>query len=170
DARDLHHVVEAQLLLELRRDLFLVLDLETRLVAHRSPPHFRQMRCLPLSSIRWPIRVGPHFSQMIITLEASIGMSLSMIPPCMVCPVGLVCRLAVFTPSTRTLFLSGKTRAMRDSLPASLPAITITLSPVFSFITEPPAPARRSSWTGARAASWRRARRFGCRGAAGCCR
>ena len=72
---------------------------------------------------------------MIITLEAWTGMSLSITPPCMVWPRAVWCFLAVFTPSTMTWsFLRGKTWEMRDSLPASLPEITITLSPSRSLI------------------------------------
>src|SRR4051812_14088733 len=58
-----------------------------------------------------------------------MGMSLSMIPPCMVAVRALVWRLATLTPSTITLFWAGRTRMTMPSLPRSLPVSTRTRSP-----------------------------------------
>src|SRR5690606_37945672 len=129
EGRRLHRIGQAQIVHELLGDLLVVLLFEAR-DRHRSPPHFLQTRCLtPLSSTRTPIRVGPQSSHTTITLETSMGMSRSMIPPCIVWPRAFSCRLAVFTPSTMTVPLRGNTRETRDSLPLSLPAMTTTLSP-----------------------------------------
>ncbi len=58
----------------------------------------------------WASRVGrPHLGQTSITLPAAIGWAMSRIPPCCTLGMrsvvpelwrGLVCRLAMFTPST----------------------------------------------------------------------
>ena len=54
------------------------------------------------------MRVGRRsFEQTIATAETGSGMSLSMIPPCMVLPRGLVWRLAMLTPSTMTFLGDG---------------------------------------------------------------
>src|SRR5690606_33316914 len=122
----LHPVFQTEIVKQLLGDLLFVLLLETG-SAHRSPPHFRHTRCLrPSSSMRTPMRVGPQSSQTSITFDRSMGMSRSMIPPCMVCPRGFSWRLAVLTPSTITLPFLGSTRVTRDSLPRSLPEMTIT--------------------------------------------
>src|SRR5690606_31969256 len=100
---NLHDVGETQLLEQPGSDLVDVFLLEAR-SAHRSPPHFLQTRCFwPLSSTRIPIRVAPQSSHRIITLEMSIGLTRSMLPPCMVWPRAFSWRLAVFTPSTISL-------------------------------------------------------------------
>src|SRR5690606_10761388 len=86
--RDLHRVLEAQLLHQPGSDLFSVFDLEAGRT-HSSSPHLRHMRFLvPSASTFIPMRVGPQSSHTIITFEMSIGMSRSMIPPCMVWPRG----------------------------------------------------------------------------------
>jgi hypothetical protein len=69
----------------------------------------------------------------IITFEASIGMSLSMIPACWFALRGRWCLAAVLTPFTITLLSVGKTRCTTPSLPLSLPVITRTVSPFLSF-------------------------------------
>ena len=57
------------------------------------------------------MRVGrPSDGLSTATLEASTGRALAMIPPCMVAVVGFWWRLAMFTPSTITLFSAGMAR------------------------------------------------------------
>src|SRR5262245_49559825 len=62
-----------------------------------------------------------------------IGMSLSMIPPCIVDLVARWCFFATLTPSTIAMRRSGITRVISPSLPMSLPESTITRSPLRSF-------------------------------------
>ena len=103
EARDLHDVAEAELLLQLLTDLAVVALLQPWPLARlrsafrsrssgrhqTSPPHFRQMRTLlPSASNRYPTRVRPHVWHTRATLDTGIGMSLSMIPPCMVARAG----------------------------------------------------------------------------------
>src|SRR4029453_4107767 len=68
------------------------------------------------------------------TLDTGIGMSLSMIPPCMVVRVAFWWRLATLTPSTMTLPLVGRARLTSPSLPRSLPVSTTTRSPLRIFM------------------------------------
>src|SRR4051812_2608684 len=70
------------------------------------------------------------------TFETWIGMSLSMMPPCIVWPCALVWRLAMLMPSMITRSWSGITRVMGPSLPTSLPAMTRTWSPFFTFMSQ----------------------------------
>src|SRR5688572_3470532 len=65
-----------------------------------------------------------------------MGMSLSMIPPCIVDLVARWCFLATLTASTITRSRSPMTRVTSPSLPMSLPAITRTRSPFLSFMSE----------------------------------
>src|SRR5262249_17236621 len=89
----LPRVAQPELALQLGTHLGLVALLEARSLAcglrhQRSPSHFLQMRTfLPLSSKRYPTRVGPHLSHRMATFEASTGMSLSMMPACIVARV-----------------------------------------------------------------------------------
>src|SRR5581483_11855365 len=95
EPRHLHDVPERQLGLQLPTQLLEVARLEPRHGARRcgrghqtSPPHFLHTRTLlPSSSTRYPTRVGPHDEHTSATFEMSIGMSLSMIPPCIVARV-----------------------------------------------------------------------------------
>src|SRR5581483_9801741 len=115
EPRDLHDVGQVQLVFEARPDLGVVLVREPGRrrarcgLAHRSVPHFLHTRTLrPCSSMRKPMRVGPHVEQITATLATGIGMSLSMMPPCM---VARVWRWPFFTrlmPSTMTLSRDGK--------------------------------------------------------------
>src|SRR4029079_14894964 len=70
------------------------------------------------------------------TLEAWIGISLSMMPPCIVAFVGFWCFFAMLTRSTITLLDSGSTRITAPRLPMSLPASTSTSSPFFNFMSQ----------------------------------
>ena len=80
------------------------------------------------------------------TFDASIGMSLSMMPACMVARVAFWCFLATLTPSTMTLPSLGMTR-MIDAVLAAVLALedddAVALLQIF--ITAPPVPARRSA-------------------------
>src|SRR6476646_6362289 len=71
-----------------------------------------------------------------MTLDALIGMSLSMIPACSLARRGRWCFDAVLTPLTMILLSSGMTRPMTPSLPLSLPVITRTGSPFLSFTSD----------------------------------
>src|SRR6516165_1641519 len=68
------------------------------------------------------------------TFDAGIGMSLSMIPPCIVALVERWCFLATLRPSTMTMLRSGRTRVIAACLPTSLPVRTSTWSPFLSRI------------------------------------
>src|SRR5690349_5420758 len=70
------------------------------------------------------------------TLATGIGMSLSMIPPCIVALVAFWWRLATLTPSTITLPDAGRARLTSPSLPLSLPVRTTTRSPFLIFMSE----------------------------------
>src|SRR5579875_143520 len=148
----LHDVAQAQLLLELGAHDGVVALLQPRLHAyrcagHRSAPHFRHTRSLrPCSSKRIPTRVGrPHEVHTTATAATGNGMSLSMMPPCMVAPRGLVWRLARLAPSTTTLRCAGRAIMTWPRLPRCLPDSTCTVSPLRTFITAPPVRATRSS-------------------------
>src|SRR6186997_1754636 len=80
------------------------------------------------------MRVGPHSLQTTARFEAWIGMSLSMIPPCIVDFVARWWRLATLMPSTITRLVSRMTRVTSPSLPMSLPDSTTTRSPRRIFI------------------------------------
>src|ERR1700730_6552637 len=95
ESGDLHRVGKTEVRLELPAQLFVVPPLEPGRLVHlngcrhqTSPPHFRQTRTfLPSSSNRYPTRVGPQLGHASATFEMSIGMSLSMMPPCIVARV-----------------------------------------------------------------------------------
>ena len=53
------------------------------------------------------ILVGPHWGQRICTADTGNGISLSMMPPCMVALVARWWRLALLAPSTITLPTAG---------------------------------------------------------------
>src|SRR5262245_55628655 len=65
-----------------------------------------------------------------------MGISLSMMPPCMVARVARWCFLATLRPSTMTLPSVGRTRLISPSLPRSLPCRTTTRSPFLSFTSD----------------------------------
>src|SRR5205807_5046571 len=133
EARDLHDVGQLQVGLELGAHLGVVAFLETR--GHRSVPHFLQTRTLrPWSSTRKPMRVAPHVEHTTATLETGSGMSLSMIPPCMVARVWRWFFLTRLTPSTMTFPWDGMARMTSPSLPRSLPDRTLTRSPFLILI------------------------------------
>src|SRR5229473_5727159 len=93
----------------------------------------RQLRTLvPSGRTVWPMRVClPQLPQTTITFETLIPASFSMIPPLMFFEgLGRVCRLMMPTCSTTTVFFAALTESTRPLLPASLPAITFTLSPL----------------------------------------
>src|SRR5207302_3114978 len=152
-----HDVAGPELALLLRAQVRLVALLEARLVLgclchQRSAPHFLQTRIfLPSSPNRYPMRVGPHLSQRVATLAALIGMSLSVMPACIVAFVWRWCFLATLTPSTMTRFESVSTRVIAPSFPTSLPVSTRTRSPLRSLrctlvsfmVRGPPGRARR---------------------------
>src|SRR5439155_21452024 len=144
DARRLHDRVEAELLLEARPDLALVLVLQARRVgvgngAHPrsiSSPHRLQTRMRTFLSLIVfsivPTRLGlPHTGQTTITFETGSGAGSSMMPPGMICappsPVvfwigrGRRCRLTTLMFSTTTRPSFGSASSTRPSLPASLP-------------------------------------------------
>ena len=58
---------------------------------------------------------------------------------------GFVCFVMIFTPSTNTLLFLRSTEITFPSLPLSLPAITLTVSPFLIFIVDIPAPPYNSS-------------------------
>src|SRR3954447_19388506 len=75
-----------------------------------------------------------HFGHSSATFDACIGISLSMMPPCIVARVGFWCFFTMFMPSTITRSNSGITRVIMPVLPTSLPASTNTSSPLRSFM------------------------------------
>ena len=79
----LHHRLVSEFLEELGGDLFHVDFLKPRyiLTHYSASPHFRQTRIFFSPSILYPILVGPHFLQTIMTLEILRGASISAIPP-----------------------------------------------------------------------------------------
>ena len=91
----------------------------------------------------------PHDGHRSATLATGIGMSLSMMPPCIVALVAFWCFLTTLTPSTITLLAVGSTRVTLPVLPRSLPVSTLTLSPFLilrpAMVTAPPGRATRSS-------------------------
>ena len=83
------------------------------------------------------MRVAPHLLHHSATFETWIGISLSMMPPCIVAPRGFWCRFTtLITPVavTITFSRSGSTCVIVPRLPMSLPASTTTSSPLRSFI------------------------------------
>src|SRR5438445_257852 len=95
--------------------------------------HIPQMRTfVPSGKIVWPIRVClPQLPQTTITFETLIPASFSTIPPLMFFEgLGRVCRLMMPTCSTTTVFFFALIASTRPLLPASFPAITLTLSPL----------------------------------------
>src|SRR4051812_32151514 len=70
------------------------------------------------------------------TFETSIGMTLSMMPPCCIARVGFWWRLATLTPSTITLFFLGRTVMTSPSLPRNFPVRTRTRSPLRIFMSD----------------------------------
>src|SRR3989338_3597749 len=74
---------------------------------------------------------SPHLAQISMTLESSIGIGFSMIPPWNFW-VARWCRLATLTRSTSTLPLPGMTRRILPFFPRSLPLKTSTWSPFFN--------------------------------------
>src|ERR1700687_2726776 len=93
----------------------------------------RQLRTfVPSGSTVWPIRVClPQLPQTTITFETLIPASFSTIPPLMFFEgLGRVCRLMMPTCSTTTVFFFALIESTRPLLPASFPAITLTLSPL----------------------------------------
>src|SRR5215204_5971506 len=151
DARDLHHGLVAELLLEARLDLGLVALLEPRRDARRCRG-FHQ-------SISFPdflaTRVGwPESGSISITLETWIGPSISTMPPISWARWvsrsvrGFMWRLMMLAPSTKTFCFSGSTRSTRPVLPRSLPAMMRTVSSrriLRPMLRAPPGRARRSS-------------------------
>src|SRR6266550_1445184 len=157
DAGRLHDRVEAELLLEARPDLGLVLLLQARRVrvgygAHVrsiSSPHCLQTRTRTVRSLTTfsivPTRVGlPHTGQTTITFETGSGAANSTIPPGVMPPPpkpvafwigrGRRCRLTTLMFSTTTRPCLGSASSTRPSLPASLPRRTCTTSPFFTFM------------------------------------
>src|SRR6516225_205611 len=97
----------------------------------------RQLRIFePSGKIVWPTRVClPQLGQMTMTLETLMPASFSMIPPLTFFEgLGRVWRLMMHTCSTTTVFLRSLTRRTRPLFPPSLPAITLTLSPLRTWI------------------------------------
>src|SRR6266403_418230 len=93
----------------------------------------RQLRTfVPSGKIVWPIRVClPQLTQTTSTFETLIPASFSTIPPLMFFEgLGRVCRLMMPTCSTTTVFFLALIESTRPLLPASFPAITLTLSPL----------------------------------------
>ena len=74
------------------------------------------------------------FSSITFTLETCIGASISNIPPLSFILVGLLCFLTICTPSTTTLASVFNVLITLPVLPLSAPAITLTVSPTFTFI------------------------------------
>src|SRR3954454_2229975 len=160
-ARDLHDVVVVELRLQRRRDgLAVVGEHAGQLTGggshHRSLPVRRETRTLrPLSSLRYPTRVGLSSESITITLLTWMGASCVTMPPCWA-PRWLelmrVCFLTRPTPSTSTRWTLGKAAMTRPLAPRSLPERTRTVSPFLTFIdgvfllsamfTAPPARAR----------------------------
>ena len=66
----------------------------------------------------------PHDGQSSATLATGIGMSLSMMPPCMVARVGLLVLLGDVDAVDDDLALAGRARMTSPSLPRSLPVST----------------------------------------------
>src|SRR6267154_180625 len=111
----------------LHRLLYLVLYLSNVVL------QWRQLRTfVPSGKAVWPIRVClPQLPQTTITFETLIPASFSTIPPLMFFEgLGRVCRLMIPTCSTTTVFFFALIESTRPLLPASFPAITLTLSPL----------------------------------------
>src|SRR3984957_5279717 len=87
---------------------------------------------LPSGKTVWPMRVClPQLPQTTITLETLMDASFSTMPPLMFfCGLGRVWRFIIATCSTTTRFFFASMDSTRPLLPASLPAITRTLSPL----------------------------------------
>src|SRR5207247_4526010 len=102
DPRDGHHVLVAELLLERRHHVLLVLLFQPGHLS-TTPSHLRQTRTLrPSPSILWPMRVWtPHSGQTSWTLLACSDASLDTMPPLTCLPgFGFVWRLIMFTTFT----------------------------------------------------------------------
>src|SRR5882672_8175883 len=96
-------------------------------------PQRRQERTFfPSARTVWAMRVClPQLEQTIITFDALIGPSFSTMPPLtFLFGFGPVWRLIMWACSSITVFLSGLTESTRPVLPALLPAITFTRSPL----------------------------------------
>ena len=155
EPRNLHHVVDAELVLELVADVVVVAGLgAARAFAVVGASHDllsalladADLRAVAVDLVADPGRaaLGAQERQ----VGDRCGMSLSMIPPCMVARVGRWLLRATLTPSTITLPSRGRARMTLPSLPRSLPVRTRTRSPLRIFrpaITGPRVPARRSS-------------------------
>src|SRR3989338_1253194 len=93
-----------------------------------------RMRTLSLPRVNL-MRVGlPLFGSTSITLDAWIGIGLSIIWPFRARCVARRCRFTRFKPSSTTLCSRGKTRTIVLDRPLSFPVMTMTLSPLRNFI------------------------------------
>src|SRR5467141_155410 len=138
-----HHVLPAKTLHQRRHRFAPVFFLQSAL--HRllclvlylplssAALQWRQLRTfVPSGKMVWPMRVClPQLPQTTITFETLIPASFSTIPPLMFFEgLGRVCRLMMPTCSTTTVFFLALIESTRPLLPASFPAITLTLSPL----------------------------------------
>src|SRR5688500_4290516 len=206
DLRNLVRVAVFELLAERRDDLGVVALVQSagHDLTSSCSPQWRQTRTRrPLSSVACEMRVGlPQLEQMTMALPNGIGWAISRMPPCWILGMrsveldvwrALVCRLAMFRPSTTTLTPPAvvprrnmlrprgagwrrMTRSTVPCLPASRPESTTTVSPLrisgtFGLreiaartpITAPPGRGTRSSCSSDRAARARPGRRCACR-------
>src|SRR5258708_6615175 len=69
-----------------------------------------------------------HSGHTSMTLATGRYISLSLIPPASIWPIGRVCRLARFNLATRTRLFDGSTKIISPSFPRSFPQRTFTLS------------------------------------------
>src|SRR5665213_626160 len=133
EARHLHDVRETELFLQRGTNLFVVTDFETWTSggAHRTSPHLRQARTFLSSTTLEPIFAGPLcFGHHTATFDAFSGISLSMMPACMVEPDCLVARLAMLRLSRITLLTVGRASSTLARCPRNLTVRTNTSSPL----------------------------------------
>src|ERR1700751_438668 len=137
-----HDVLPAKALHQRRRGFLAVFFVQSTLHACPVPskpylssvvPQRLQTRTLlPSGKTLWPTRACLlQLLQTIMTLETLMGASCATMPPLMFfAGLGRVCRLMMLACSTITVFLRGLMESTRPFLPASLPVITRTLSPL----------------------------------------
>src|SRR5665647_961092 len=126
-----------------------VMDTRRSIISYmRSPRRVtRQPMDMPSRSLK-PTRVGwPQAGHTSMTLDASIGASRSITPPCgFFFGCGLVCFFIMLSRSSTTRPFSMSTRSTLPVLPVSLPLTTLTWSSFLIFIllivTATPSPTR----------------------------
>src|SRR4029077_21072027 len=136
DLGDLHDVAVAELLAQVlaHRCVVALLQEGGHLGSSTTigSPQRLHTRSLESSSVRCATRVGfPQCGQRTMTFPSPSGMGCSMIPPFwFFAGFALVWCLAMLTPATITVRSRGRTSCTRPRFPRSLPAITMTSSPL----------------------------------------